>query len=167
MKKNIISLLIIIIAVALYLDFTNDKSLKEVKTETPINTTTQAPVLTEDDYMDISIYIQDKEVAKKSDCRVTTKIEYTIPKTKAVDDAVLKILFADELSKYGVYKSVTVEKDVAKIMLESDMTPEQRPIGSLSSCESGHLLSVLKDTLKLYEPIKSVELYSPNGEIVF
>jgi hypothetical protein len=117
--------------------------------------------------MDIALFVQNKEVAKKLDCRVTTKIEYTIPKTKAVDDAVLKILFADELSKYGVYESVTVEKDVAKIMLESNMTPEQKPIGSLSSCERGHLLSVLKDTLKQYEPIKSVELYSPEGKIVF
>jgi hypothetical protein len=76
MKKNIISLLIIIIAIALYLDFTNDKSLKEVKTETLINatTTTQTYELTEDDYMDIALFVQNKEVAKKLDCRVTTKI---------------------------------------------------------------------------------------------
>lgn len=170
MKKIIIIILIIITGVALYLDFRSDKFFKEIKTESQVSTTTvvaQTPELTEDDYMDIALFVQNKEAAKKTDCRVTTKIEYTILKTPNVTDAVLKILFSDELSKYGVYKSVSIVNGVANVMLASDMTPEGRPIASLSSCESGHLLSVLKDTLVQYESIKSVKLFSPKGEIVF
>lgn len=170
MKKIIIVILIIVTGVALYLDFRSDKFFKEVKTETQVSTTTvvvQPPELTEDDYMDIALFVQDKEAAKKTDCRVTTKIEYTILKTPNVTDAVLKILFSDELKDYGVYKSISVVDGIAKVTLASDMTPQGKPIGSLSSCQSGHLLSVLKDTLKQYESIKSVELYSPNGKIEF
>lgn len=169
MKKNIVIILILIILTALYLDFRSDKFFKEIKSETQVSTTTttQIPELTEEDYMDISIYVQDKEAAKTTDCRITTKIEYTIPKTSAVANASLKILFSDELSKYGSYKSVNIENGIANVILTSDMTSEGKPIGSLSSCESGHLLSVLKDTLVQYESIKSVKLFSPKGEIMF
>jgi hypothetical protein len=171
MKKNIIIILLVIIAIALYLDLKGDKVFKQNEIEIPVATTTttviEAPVLTEDYYMDISIYIQDKDIAKVSDCSVTKKIEYSIPKTPAVADASLKILFADELSKYGVYKSVNIINGVANVTLASDMDPSGKPISSLSSCESGHLLSALNDTLIQYESIKSVKLFSPKGEIVF
>jgi hypothetical protein len=84
-----------------------------------------------------------------------------------IADASLKILFSDELSNYGKYKSINVVNGVAKVMLESDLTPKGLPLSSLSSCESSHLLSVLKNTLTQYDTIKSVELYSPQGLVQF
>ena len=166
-NKIIIIILIIVIGIALYIDLKKDKPNNVNIIQENIATTTEVLALTEDDYMDISIYIQDKNVARTRDCGLTTKIEYTIPKTPTVTNTVLKILFADELKKYGNYDSVNVVNGVAKVMLTSDMTPEGKTMDSLSSCESGHLLSVLKDTLKQYESINSVELYSPKGAIMF
>ncbi len=92
---------------------------------------------------------------------------YRIPKTTAVADASLKILFADELANYGVYESVSIVNSVARVMLESDLTKTGAPINSLSSCESSHLLSVINNTLTQYSSIKSVELFSPKGQINF
>jgi len=117
--------------------------------------------------MSLTLYIQDKEIAKTRDCGVTKKAIYQVPRTFAVVDSSLQILFESELSKYGVYKSVSVADGVAKVMLVSENTPEGRPIGGLSSCESSHLMSVLKDTLTQYKTVKSVELYSPKGKILF
>lgn len=117
--------------------------------------------------MDLALYIQDKEVAATRDCGVTKKVIYQVPKTTAVADVSLKILFSEELSRYGVYKSVSIVDGVAKVMLESDKTKAGFPMSSLSSCESSHLLSVLKDTLTQYSSIKSVELFSPQGVIQF
>lgn len=117
--------------------------------------------------MNLNLYIQDKELAKTKDCSATNKISYQVPKTTAVADTSLKILFADELSMYGVYKSVAISNGVAKIMLASDMTSKGYPIGSLSSCESSHLVSVLTKTLTQYSTVKSIELYSPKGKIEF
>ena len=122
---------------------------------------------TTENLMSLNLYVQDKEIAKTSDCGVTKKITIQVPKTTAVADASLKALFNDELSAYGVYKSVSVSSGVAKIVLSSDNTPSGRPIGGLSSCESSHLMSVLKDTLTQYSTIKSVEIYSPKGKIEF
>ena len=82
-------------------------------------------------------------------------------------DASLKILFEKELAQYGVYKSVTVSGGVAKVMLDSENMQSGFPIGGLSSCESGHLLSVLEDTLTQYSAIKSIEVFSPKGRIEF
>lgn len=117
--------------------------------------------------MSLDVYIQDKEVARTSDCSVTKKITYQVPKTLAVADASLKILFEGELAKYGVYKSVSISNGVAKVILQSNMTTTGYPISSLSSCESGHLLSVLNDTLTQYKNIKYVEIFSPQGKIEF
>lgn len=112
--------------------------------------------------MDLTLYIQDRELSiKNTDCSITKKVIYQTPKTIDVADASLKILFADELSTYGVYKSVSIVNGIAKIMLENDMTPAGSPIGSISSCQSSHLMSVLQKTLTQYSSIKSVELYSP------
>jgi len=116
---------------------------------------------------DLILYIQDKEIAATSDCGVTKKVVYRVPKTIAVADASLKILFSEELSKYGIYKSVSIVDGAAKIMLESDNTSQGLPISSLSSCESSHMLSVLRDTLTQNETIKSIELFSPKGIIQF
>jgi len=123
--------------------------------------------VTSDEMMSLNLYVQDKEAVKTNDCRITKKITIQVPKTTAVTDASLKALFSDELSAYGVFKSVTVSGGVAKVMLNSENMPSGFPIGGLSSCESGHLLSVLKDTLTQYSTIKSVEIYSPKGKIEF
>ena len=122
---------------------------------------------TSENLMALNLYVQDKEIAKISDCGVTKKITVQVPKTSAVADASLKVLFSGELLAYGVYKSVSVSGGVAKVMLTSDNIPSGQPIGSLSSCESSHLMSVLKDTLTQYPTIKSVEIYSPKGKIEF
>jgi len=115
----------------------------------------------------ISLYVQDKEAARLSDCRITQKITYQVPMTSNIPDTSLRMLFKDELSRYGIYDSVSVTDGVAKVMLKSDMDPRGKPLQALSSCESGHLLSVLNDTLTQYDTIKSVELHSPNGRIEF
>lgn len=115
----------------------------------------------------LNLYLQDKEIAAISDCGATYPVSYLVPKTTSVADASLRILFSKELARYGVYKSVSVTSGVAKVMLQSDLDPNGNPIGALSSCESGHLTSVLHDTLTQYPSIKSVELYAPNGKIEF
>jgi hypothetical protein len=120
-----------------------------------------------EEMISLSLYIQNKEVARTSDCGVTQKVTYQVPRTTAVADTSLKILFENELARYGVYDSVSISNGVAKVLLESSNTPAGYPIGSLSSCESGHLLSVLNDTLTQYPTIKSVEIYSPEGKVEF
>ncbi len=117
--------------------------------------------------MSLDIYVQNKEVAEKSDCRVTQKVSYVIPKTFAVADASLRILFSDELKRYGEYESVIILDEVARVSLKSDMMTDGKPLGSLSSCEVGHLNGVLHDTLTQYPTIKSVELYTPSGKVEF
>jgi len=130
-------------------------------TESDINSTT----ITE--LMDLSLYIQDINYVENNSCSVTKKVTYKVPKTTAVADASLRILFGEELSAYGIYQSVNISNGVAKIILASDTNSEGRPISSLSSCESSHLLSVLNDTLKQYPSVQTVQLLSPNGIIQF
>jgi hypothetical protein len=115
----------------------------------------------------LNLYLQDKEIAATSDCGATYPVSYLVPKTTSVADASLRILFSKELARYGVYKSVSIVNGVAKVMLQSDLDPNGNPIGALSSCESGHLMAVIRDTLTQYSTIKSVELYSPDGKIEF
>lgn len=117
--------------------------------------------------MTLTLFIQDKEASRTRDCAITKKITREVPQTSGVADASLKILFTEELSQYGVYDKVTITDGVAKIFLKSSNTPAGFPIGSLSSCESGHLLSVIKDTLTQYPTITSIELHSPQGRIEF
>lgn len=115
--------------------------------------------------MPLTVYIQDKSVANR--CDATKAVTYQVPKTTGVADASLDLLFKEELSNYGVYSSVNIENTVAKVQLKNDTLPSSRPYSSLSSCEVGHLTSVLKDTLTQYGSIKSVQLYSPQGKIQF
>lgn len=110
--------------------------------------------------MSLTMYIQDKEIANISDCGATKKVIYEVPKTTGVADVSLKILFEDELVEYGVYKSVLIEDNVAKVLIN-------RKFISLASCESAHLVSVITDTLTQYESIRSIELYDQNGKIEF
>ncbi|MFA7252295.1 MAG: hypothetical protein WC027_00345 [Candidatus Paceibacterota bacterium] len=125
------------------------------------------PTKTAVEFVELILYIQDKTQVATNSCSITHQVVYKIPKTTAVADASLRILFNGELFSYGSYKSVTIVNGVAKVMLESNLTKAGKPIGSLSSCESSHLLSVLRDTLTQYDSIKSVELLSPQGSIQF
>jgi len=117
--------------------------------------------------MTLNLFIQNKEIARTRDCAVTQMITVEVPKTLAVADVSVRILFEDELAQYGKYKNATLENGVAKVYLESTTTLNGKPLISLSSCEIGHIQSVLRDTLTQYETIKSVELYSPRGRVEF
>jgi hypothetical protein len=117
--------------------------------------------------MDLTLYVQDKEIAKVSDCSVTKKITVQAPKTLTVADTSLRILFEDELYRYGFYKSVVINDGLARVILDNENTRAGSPISSLSSCESGHLMSVLKNTLMQYDNVLEVQLESPKGVIQF
>jgi hypothetical protein len=110
--------------------------------------------------IDLPVYIQDKSYVATSSCSVTKKVVYRVPKTTAVADASLKILFNEELSAYGKYKSVSIVNGVAKVIVENGFNE------GLSSCQSSHLFSVLKDTLTQYSSIKSVELVRADGSVI-
>jgi len=142
-------------------------SQEEVMMNQILDSLKLASTITSVEFMDLILYIQDRAQVATNSCSVTHKAFYRIPKTTAVADASLRILFAEELYSYGSYKSVTIVNSVAKVMLESNLTKAGKPICSLSSCESSHLLSVLNDTLTQYNSIKSVELLSPQGPIQF
>jgi len=115
----------------------------------------------------LTLYVQNKEIARTRDCAVTQMIKVEVPKTLAVADASLRVLFENELAQYGTYKNATLENTIAKVYLETNTTAGGKPLISLSSCEKGHIQSVLRDTLTQFESIKSVELYTPRGKVDF
>lgn len=115
----------------------------------------------------ITLFIQNKEIARTSDCGVTQQISKIIPKTNNLIDSAVKVLFEDELSNYGVYEKVEISNKVAKVFLKSENMPSSRLITGLSSCENQHLFSILKDTISYYQKIETVEIYSPKGKIEF
>lgn len=129
-----------------------------------VQTTTNTPSV---EMMNLTLYVQDRVLAAKNDCSVTEKVTVQVPKTLSVIDTSLKILFGGELSRYGVYKSVIVNDGLARVILESENTPSGNPISSLSSCESSHLMSVLRNTLMQYDNVLEVQLESPKGKIDF
>lgn len=134
---------------------TEDTEITKPDTKTPV------PVEEENqEMMNLTLYVQDKTVALTLDCGVTKIKEVRIPKTVAVVDASLKILFEEELAKYGTYISVHIVDEVAEVLIDVSFV-------SLSSCESQHLVSVIEDTLTQYDTIESIELYSPQGKIEF
>ena len=163
MKKNItIAVLIVVILALVGVYLENDTMVID---ENPIITnSTSTPAV---EKMDIVVYVQNTTAAQTIDCGITQKVVVQVPKTEGIADASLRFLFSDELKAYGVYRSIEIASGTAKVMLESDMTPTGYPIGSLSSCQSQHLMSVLKDTLTQYDTIQSVKLYSQKGEILF
>lgn len=134
-------------------------------TETSVETQNIKPTTTET--MDLVVYLQDKDIAIKSDCGVTYPKTIKVQKTVAVADASLAYLFKNELLKYGSYQSVTIKGGVAKVTLSNVNDSAGLKISSLSSCESRHLFSVIKDTLLQYQTISSIELYTPSGKIEF
>jgi uncharacterized protein YggU (UPF0235/DUF167 family) len=165
MNKNIL-ITTLIIAILIFFGF-YIKTDRNIVDQNPLivnSTTTQA---LNSEKMDLVLYVQNKDMVENIDCSITEKITVQVTKTEGVANAALEILFSDELKDYGVYKSVEIASGTAKVILESDMTSSGYPINSLSSCQSGHLMSVLKDTLTQYDSIDSVKLYSPKGEISF
>jgi|GEM_PF-2340215 len=113
--------------------------------------------------MEIVLFLQDREIARISDCGATTAVTKTIPKTKAVADASLKILFKDELSAFGPYESVKIINGVAEVMLSDENKIAQHN----TSCETGHLHSVVKDTLTQYPTISDIKFVTSKGDIMF
>ncbi len=116
--------------------------------------------------MYLALYIQDRDYVENTSCSVTKKVFYKVPKTSAVADASLKILFSDELSQYATYKSIKIIDGVAKITLGEPVNQDGRSISSLSSCESSHLLAVLEDTLTQYQSINSIEIFNADGSLI-
>lgn len=153
---------LVIIFGILYYRF-NDNRIEDIENDIPPKATST----TESQMMSLNIFIQDKEAALTRDCGITKKVTYQIPKTVGVADTSLKILFEDELSRYGVYDSVSISNMTAKVILKSDMTPSGEGLNTLTSCEIRHLQSVLEDTLTQYPSIEIVEIYSPKGKIEF
>ncbi|HEY1037553.1 MAG TPA: hypothetical protein VGE62_03130 [Candidatus Paceibacterota bacterium] len=120
-----------------------------------------------DETMSLTLYVQDKEIARVSDCSATRKVTYEVPKTTAVADASLRILFGDELARYGTYESVRIEDGVAKVTISNSKVTSAPFIESLSSCEAAHLMSVLNKTLAQYESVQSVEIFTLAGKVEF
>lgn len=117
--------------------------------------------------MTISVFIQDKQAAFDSDCSVTQKVTYEIPRTEGVADASLRILFSEELARYGTYESILVENETAFVTIRTDATTSGNLLESLSSCEIAHLQSVLGDTLTQYPAIKRIEILTQDGKVDF
>lgn len=138
----------------------------DISSKNPEDTATTSDNI-DDNMMSIAVYIQDKEKAKTQDCGITKRVIYRIPQTKGVADASLRILFKDELSRYGEYDSIVLANGVARVHLVSSQTSDGRQISSLSSCESSHLVSVIRDTLTQYPSIQKVEIYTPHGKLEF
>jgi hypothetical protein len=160
-KKTILSVLILIIAVLLiaigYLFATKNDQLPSVVDEDP-NLDRKSTLV---------LFVQDKEAAATSDCRVTKKITKEVPFTITPIDTSLRVLFEDELSSYGKYQQVVVSNGLARVYLESALTPDGYPISSLSSCQVGHLFAVIQSTLTQYDSVNRVELYTTEGKIEF
>ena len=117
--------------------------------------------------MTLVVYRQNKAEAALRDCGTTYPETIEVRQTTAVADASLTYLFNNELARFGDYQSVVVDNGVAKVTINNLADPTGLFTYSLSSCESGHLLSVLTDTLTQYDSVTSVELYSPAGKIEF
>ena len=133
-----------------------------VTTLPPVSEETEIPA-PEAETMSLVLYLQDKEIARVSDCGVTRRVVYTVPYTEGIADLSLRMLFEDELAQYATYESVRVVDGVAHVMLKGD----RQVIGSISSCQAGHLMNVLTDTLTQYDAITSVELYTSEGRVQF
>lgn len=69
------------------------------------------------------------------------------------------------LAKYGIYKSISIANEIAKVTLESDKMRDGLPISSLSDSEKLNFKTILETALTEYPTIKYVELYSPEGII--
>ncbi len=101
--------------------------------------------------MDITIYLLDEEVAIVSDCSAVKPVSYKVPAMTQIEDIVatsLDIIFADDLPSWMSYESVQISEGVATLEVSFEY--------ALSSCESGHFMSVIVDTLTQYDEIEAV-----------
>lgn len=179
MKKRVIIAIISILSTAALIFLFVSLYANSLKDAQPKITNTQViqkdddsedakkPMVTNKEMMSLNLFIQDKAAAATTDCGITKQVAYQVPKTTAIADASLKYLFSDELKRYGTYQSVRISNGVATVLLESDTTADGSKIGSLSSCEVRHLLSVITDTLTQYSTVQSIKLSTPQGEIMF
>lgn len=151
-KVQKIFLLLLVTTTILFVFFTHESEIVST-----VDVATSTPQV---EKMILTVYVQDKEEAQFSDCGATEKITYEIPRTTAVADVSLRILFESELAKFGQYDSVVIENKIAKVKL-------QNHIQSLSSCELAHLTSTIKDTLTQYPTITDIELSGPQGKFEF
>jgi hypothetical protein len=115
--------------------------------------------------MSVTVYVQDKEQARISDCSITIPVAYQILKQDNIIDASLKKLFEEELALYGVYQSVKIENNIAQVFIGPGLN--NKKLESLSSCEIGHLFAVLEDTLTQYDAVSTVELYMDGEKVEF
>jgi predicted lipoprotein with Yx(FWY)xxD motif len=162
-KKLIVALLIVIFVFAIGLTYVN-QGISQPARDTATNKDSLA---TTTKLMTLVVYRQNKDEAVLRDCGITYPEKIQVLKTTAVADASLAYLFNNELARYGEYQSVKIEDGVAKVTINNPADPTGLFTSSLSSCESGHLFSVLEDTLTQYDSVTSVELYSPTGKIEF
>ena len=161
--KNIllVVLLAVIVGMGWMIIQQNNKVPSENVEISELDSETVVPVQDENqDMMNLTVYVQDEASVETVSCGTTKIQKFRIPRTTAVADASLKLLFEEELAKFGTYKSVNIKNGIAEILIDKRFT-------SLSSCESQHLMSVLEDTLTQYDTVKSIELYSPQGKIEF
>jgi len=159
-----IALLISGAAAAWFISTSSDNQSDVVNTPPVTTETTKPPA---DEFMALTVYLQDTEAAMISDCGVTLPTTIRVPRTRAVADASLTYLFTTELARYGNYESVVINNTVAEVTIANDTDPTGLYLASLSSCEARHLISVLSDTLTQYDTIDSIELFSPTGKIEF
>ena len=162
-KKLIVVLLIVVFVLALWLTYVNKGTNQPAQDVT----TNKDSLATTTELMTLVVYRQNKDEAALRDCGITYPETIEVQQTTAVADASLAYLFSDELVRFGEYQSVVIENGVAKVTIINPADPTGFFTYSLSSCESGHLLSVLADTLTQYDSVTSVELYSPAGKIEF
>lgn len=165
--KIVTTLLVVILALIILFTLTANNTKNHTPEETPVVTESENTDTKEEEFMYMTVHLQEKEVAMESDCGVTYPKIVKVPNTKGIADASLKYLFSNELSQYGKYESILIKEKVAQIVISNENDPNGLRISSLSSCESRHLFSVLNDTLTQYNNIDSVELYSPTGKIEF
>lgn len=115
---------------------------------------------------EIIVYVQDEELINQT-CEATKQTIIRASSEASKYSEILTYLFENELNSYGLYDSYTIIDRELKILLESNMRSDGRPISSLSSCEIEHLQSSLFKTFTQFEEIDSVALYSPQGVVEF
>jgi hypothetical protein len=120
-------------------------------------------------FMTLNIFVQDESKINSEGCDATKQMSITVPYSQRIAHESLNFLFNNggDLSEYANYKDVKIENGIAKIELSNSLTKSGAPISSLSSCQIEHLNSVLDKTLTQYSTVNSVEIFSPEGQIIF
>lgn len=110
--------------------------------------------------MKISLYFHD-ESKINMDCSATYKVDRTVPKTLAVADTSLRVLFSEDLKELApLYNSVVIKNKVAIVDFDSGALKYLNG----AACMQGTFKGPIEDTLKQYPTIEKVE-YSIDGKI--